>query len=161
MKNRDVILLLLCFALFTIGCATAKYPIDATPLIKLDNRLIGKWKTVVEGHGKDIYTITAKDEYNYKISFKDRGSKKTEVCTAYLSDLDNVKFMNVCFKEDSIVNYFFLRLLDIKSDDITVATVGDTTLKMMTNAQEVRGFFLKNLHKPPFYDDTVHFRRIK
>lgn len=161
MKNYTILLSLLGITLFTIGCVTAKYPIDATPLIKQDKRLLGKWKPVKKEDGKDVYTISANDEYTYKVSFKDKGSKKTEVCTAYLSDIDNVKFLNVRFKEDSTENYFFLRLLDIKSNDITVASIGDTTLKALNSAQEVRSSFSKNLYKASFYDDTVHFRRIK
>jgi hypothetical protein len=163
MKSLRAIFGILSIAVFAVGCDASKYPIDATPQIKTDSRMIGKWKAIEKDGSKETYSISTKDEFNYKISFKWKGSKKTEVCTAFLSEVDKYSFMNVFYKdnEDTVGGYFFFRILDIKPEKMTLLATGDSLLKKLNSPTEVRNYFLKNKNNPKFYGDTVHFRKIK
>ena len=147
------------------SCEPAKYPIDDHPLVKIDTRLIGKWK--VKGE-KDEY-ILSKDgksvnvDYKYLVLNKDPKTGKVDKFSAFLSEVGNAKFLNVFFKEDTIEGYIFLRILDINAAGTTarIATIADTTLKYITNATEMRERFTNRLNDPTFYNDTTYFYKIK
>ena len=99
--------------LFLSGCATARYPIDAQPLVKIDAALLGKWKTTDK---KDVYTMARKSDFEYLLTLKVRGRQDFEKFPAFLSVINNERFLNFAqIENDSLKGYSFARLLSVES----------------------------------------------
>lgn len=159
-KYYGLVLLLLLL----VGCDLSKYPIDDAPVIKTDARLIGKWKEKEKKGQSDLYTLTKKSDTRYLVTVKEHDdNKRTLKYDAFLSDVNNVQFLNVLYKDDSVNGYLFLRILNINAAGNTViaAAVSDSTMKDLRSSAAVRERIKENLNNPVFYSDTVHFIKVK
>ena len=105
---------------------------------------------------------TGLNDYKYNIVEKDKGLK-TEVMPAYLSVVNNVRFLNVFIKDSSDEGYMFYRIhnVDAKAGTISFSTVGDSTLKYLYNTTEVRKYIAKRMNDRDFYSDTTFMVRMK
>jgi hypothetical protein len=147
------------------GCNLPKYPIDDPPVVKIDNRLLGKWaekKRKDKDIFNDIFIVTRKNDYQYLITVKEK-NKKPEEHIAFLSRVKNAIFLNVYNKEDSGSSYLLLRLLDVNgaTHKITAAAVSDSTMQYLKGSPEVREYVTKHMDDPSFYNDTGYFCQIK
>ena len=61
--------------------------------VKIDEKLLGKWEA--KNSGDYTYTVTKKDEFNYKFEKKGKTSTDATVYTGFISMVDGVKFMNI------------------------------------------------------------------
>ena len=153
------------FLIYLTGCNLSKYPIDDKPNVKIDSRLLGKWKDNVKDG--DQYQLTKKNDYQYNILVtgkKDKKQDKVESYYGFLSSVEDATFLNVhCKDEDSTDRYVFIRVLDIDAagKKIKLTSVADTTMEFLENAGEVRAYVTANLNKPAFYHDTDTFFKIK
>ena len=156
LQYSSILLLSLLFA----ACDTAPYPIDRTPNVKVDTRLLGNWK--MKGRPEE-YTLIKYTDYKYMILYKDRRRNDIDKYPAFLSDVDSVKFLNITSEDDSTAGYFFLRIININpiKNVVTVAGLKDSTLKDITDPAEVREHISKNLNNPAHYGDTGYFYRIR
>ncbi len=163
MKNFLKFNLLIAFLAVLTGCDLSKYPIDDHPVIKNDTRLLGKWREKEKKEKSDLYTLTKKSETSYLVTMKEYGMKRTLKYDAFLSDVNNVKFLNVLYKDDSANGYLFIRLLDINSsgNQTTAAAVSDSMMKYVSSSAAVRERVRENLNNPAFYSDTIHFEKVK
>ena len=144
-----------------VGCTIAKYPIDEKPVVRIDSSLLGKWKTTDK---KDVYTMTRKSDYEYMLSVKEHGKRHPERIPAFLSVINNERFLNFAqIENDTLRGYSFARVLtvDPAHDKITCILVEDTMLEKMNSSSEVRNYILKNMNRPSFYKDTSVFDRVK
>ncbi len=163
---------MLVFAVVVIlslaSCADARYPIDNTPSVKVDARLMGGWK-VKEKKGNKmvstddmVYMINKHNDFEYMLVTKTGRKKEAETTTAFLSDVNKVQFLNVYIKGDT-AGYSFFRILDINEagNKLTIAGIADTTMRSLTSAEQVRERITKNLNNPAFYRDTAYLFKTK
>ncbi len=162
MKNIVLIISAFLFTTLFASCELSTYPIDEPANIKIDSALLGKWKEKSKKGNKDFITITRLNDYKYSIVDKDKGLK-TEAMPAYLSVVNNVRFMNVFIKDSSDEGYMFYRIhsVDAKAGIISILTVGDSTLKYLYNPSEVRKYIAKRMNDRDFYSDTTILLRMK
>ncbi len=153
------------FVLLFEGCGLSDFPIDDRPEIKIDRRLIGKWTIEHSADRKTEHVhIIPKDEYSYRIFARDRWRKKEFDELAYLSQINNVRFLNISLlpgKSDSSAGYYFLRIVNIDSGGKkwAAAYYSDTSLSGLKSCSEVRNQITKNLDNPSNYIDTLYFYR--
>src|SRR6185312_9976921 len=87
------------FVLLQTACNLSKYPIDDPPVVKIDTRLLGKW---AEHKDKNTtYTMTRQNDYQYLVTIKERKKKEPETYTAYLSKVNDYRFLNVYTRKDT------------------------------------------------------------
>ena len=144
------------------ACSLPKYPIDETPSVKVDARLLGTWKAKVKGE-TETYTLTREGDYQYLVTAKKPGNKKKELMNAYLSMVDTIRFLNVYDRGDTEKRYFFMRLLEINAagNRLRACGVDDTNMQHLPNAKAVREYVVKNINRPSFYGDTAWFEKVK
>lgn len=114
--------------------------------------------------------------YNYYITQMEEkdGAPEFEEWTAFASKVNGATFLNLSASglqtsdKDGVQEgrseeeYFFVRLLSVNEEHnvFTVATVADTTLKLLKNSQQVRGYVAAHLNDPSFYSDTMRFYKV-
>ncbi len=152
-----------CAIILLAGCDLSKYPIDATPQVKVDNRLLGSWSEKKNEPLTIAVIVKKADEYKYTIITYDKKKKDQQVLTAFMSDVDKSSFLNVYGKNDSADGYLFLRILDINAaaNKITVATVSDTMMQYLKSAPETRAYVQKHMNERSFYSDTGYLYKAK
>jgi len=168
MKPHILLAAAIVAVLFLTSCSDAKYPIDNTPSIKVDQRLMGTWKAKEKRGNKLVtdndvlYMMNKQNDYEYMVILKTNKKKDAETTTAYLSDVNKSLFLNVYVKGDT-AGYSFFRILDIdaKGNKVTVASIADTTMNALTSSAQVRERITKNLNNPLFYKDTVYMFKVK
>ena len=154
-----------------VGCKSiANYPIDAPSSANIDDRIIGKWKFLEDTDKRNFYDVEKTYQNfspnEYHVKFWNRGgTNPTYEANIHFSRIGNSLFLNIPYWEGHFENmgYFFLKILDVNADytKMTTATVYDTTLRSLKNSAEVRERITKNLNNPAFYNDTVHFYKVK
>jgi hypothetical protein len=154
-----VLILTLLFA----GCTFSKYPIDDPAVVKIDARLMGKWKVKGKKTKNDVYTLSKKDDYHYQVVITEPGKPEREEFLAFLSKIDDATFMNVHFKDDTVEGYFFIKILEVNiaANKATAAIVDDSTLQCLNGPTSVRERIHNKLNDPTFYTDTAHFYKVK
>jgi len=161
---KNIVLIISAFLITTLfaSCELSTYPIDDPANIKIDSALLGKWKDKNKKGNKDYITVTKLNDYKYNIVDKDKGLK-TESMPAYLSVVNNVRFMNVFIKDSSDEGYMFYRIhsVDAKAGTISLSTVCDSMLKYMYTPAEVRKYIAKRMNDRDFYSDTTYLVRMK
>jgi len=164
MKALTFLGLFLLAATFLTSCELSPYAIDDHAVINADARLLGKWKQKEKAKESDLYTLIKKDEFHYTVKVKEHGNHHRNLkYDAYLSDVNDVRFLNILYKDDSTSGYLLLRILDINpaANLITATPVADSTMQFATSSAAVREKIRTNLNNPKFYGDTVHFYKVK
>jgi hypothetical protein len=154
---------LIALPLLIVGCDLAKFPIDDPATVKIDKRLIGKWKEDGKGKHPDVYIVTEKDSTHYRIVMNNKKEKEADTCVAFLSDVRNTKILNVHYKKDSADGYLFIQIVDIDpaGRKVTAVAIKDSTMKNMVSAAMIREHVYNNLNDPDFYGDTVHLKKVR
>ena len=152
-------------SLLLYSCNNCRYPIDDKPTVKVDDRLIGTWKSV-KPHSSETITFTRNSEYLYMVAEKADRTTPVEYHTAWLSDVENNLFLNVADKpldHDTDQSFIFLRILSVNNEGnkICVAMVMDTSGTQLQNAGEVRKRVTDNWNKSTFYADTEYLEKVK
>lgn len=160
-KALGLLTVILCMLFFT-ACNMPKYPIDDPPVVKIDTRLLGKWKVKYQGQSSDVYTVTKQNDYEYSISANIWKRTKAEHYTAFLSYIDSSRFLNVYSKDDSEKSYLFIRLMEMNgaANKIKATCVNDTTMQYLKNSAQIRQLVTTNLNKPDFYGDSVWLYKV-
>ena len=157
-----VVLACILVAVFATSCNMSRFPIDEPATVKIDSRLIGKWK--VKSSRKVRIDISRENDFQYHVNVIESGKKTDEHYTAFLSVIQDNMFINIGnTKEDSSRAYLFLRILsvDANAGKIQVATVSDSTMQYLQNATQVRDRITQNLNNRSFYSDTTWLIRKK
>lgn len=167
LMSRNILLIaaLLC-ALVVASCnRVSKYPIDDPARIKIDNTLLGKWVMKEDTLKTNYFLITKKDDFRYNITYMNKGgtNRQYENFEAFISKINNVRFLNVQYYFGDTKGYFFLKLIDVSEsgDDVTTATVIDSTMMDIPKPAEVRARVTRNVNNPAFFADTAHFFKLK
>ena len=147
------------------GCHLSKFPIDESPAVKIDARLLGNWSDKTKDG--DQYILSRKNDYQYNVLIKEKKGKKAdkpETYIAYLSTVNSSTFLNVHGKDDdSGDRYLFIRILDLDANGkkMKMTSVADTTMEDLNSSLEVRSYITKNMDNPAFYHDTTWFYKVK
>lgn len=157
-------MLIVLAAVAFAGCRSfAKYPMAAPSADNMDDRLVGKWKLREDTNSNNFYEVykSSAEPNVYHIRFWDRGGKNpTYETELFVTKVGMETFLNVGYFEPDFVNtgYFFLRVLRADADfnQLTAATVADTTLRYLHSKEEVGERIAENVHRAAFYSDTVH-----
>jgi len=146
-----------------VGYNLSLYPINDPPKIKIDARLLGKWKAKNKNGGYDIYTIAKKGLYQYLVTVKEDKKKATGKKIAYLSQVNNAWFLNMYCEENGDEGYRFMKFLgaDPSYDKVTTVNVADSSFIYLNSSAEVRNLIAKNLNNHSFYGDTLRLYKMK
>ena len=176
------------FLFVFISCKNiSRYSIDKSPLIKIDTSFLGIWKAVEDTNRMDYILVQNFDdvysrvESKYKndtYAFKASKTKEFDYYitrmnhsginpfyqqwSAFLSNVGKERILNITYHDDKNEGYIFIRLIKMngKKDTLTTTVIADTTLKYLKNSQQVKERVMKNIYKPSFYSDTLHFYKV-
>jgi len=162
MKNSFRFFLFFFLVIIAASCDLSKYPIDDPAQVKVDTRLLGKWKVKNKSGADEVYQLSQQNEFKYLVT-KIEKKKPTEKHTAFLSNIDNALFLNVYCNDSGNEGYYFLEILDIdpKTNAIKVTSVTDSTVKYLYSPGEVRRWLTENLNNHMIFGDTTLFTKIK
>jgi hypothetical protein len=166
MKTSFLYSIVVACLLSVFGCnRVSKYAIDDPARVRIDNTLLGKWILREDTSKTNYFLVTKKDDFKYFVTYMNQGGTHVqyENFEVFLSKVNNARFLNVQYYYKSVQGYFFLKLLNINEsgDEITTATVADSTLYEITKPAEVRARITRNLENPAFFADTAHFYKVK
>ncbi|HWY37248.1 MAG TPA: hypothetical protein VNY73_01725 [Bacteroidia bacterium] len=140
------------------GCQyTTELPIDE-PTVKIDEKILGKWEAKNSDYN---YTVTKKDEFNYKFEKKGKTSTDVNNYTGFLSVIDGTKFLNVYDDGASAKTYYLYKVEQSTSGaKITLLPVTENIDEKFTSSAELKAFIKKYMALSFFYekDQEEYFR---
>jgi hypothetical protein len=116
-----------------------------------------------------------KQDYWYYITRMDKnGLNNTyENFGAFISNIRGATFLSIPYRyfppfydpsseAPEVSGYFFVRILNMNEyhNTMTIAVVGDKTMKDLNSSAEVRKRISQNLNSPSFYSDTLHLFKV-
>ncbi len=129
------------------------------PTVKIDEKLLGKWEA--KNSGDYMYTVTKKDDFNYKFEKKGKTSTDATLYTGFLSVIDGVKFINIS-EDASSTKTFYLYKLEMSGSGAkaTLLPVTENITEKFATAPELKAFIKKNMGLSFFYskDKEEYFR---
>src|SRR5579872_6543604 len=140
------------------GCPyTTELHIDE-PTVKIDEKILGKWEAKNSDYN---YTVTKKDEFNYKFEKKGKTSTDVNNYTGFLSVIDGTKFLNVYDDGASAKTYYLYKVEQSTSGaKITLLPVTENIDEKFTSSAELKAFIKKYMALSFFYekDQEEYFR---
>ncbi len=120
------------------------------PTVKIDDKILGKWEA--KNSGDYMYTVTKKDEFNYKFEKKGKTSTDVTAYTGYVSVIDGVKFMNI-YEDASSTKTFYLYKLEMTASGakITLSPVTENITEKFANSAELKAYIKKYMGLSFFY----------
>lgn len=154
MMKRFTWLLALPVLLMLAGCPyKSDFALD-TKGKKINPALLGKWEP--KSGFKDVFTVTQKGDFNYRIVKMSEGGKDSSVYTAYITDLDGEQFLNLQQEGEMADKSFYFYKVELNSSGskVTLSLVTENITEKFANAEEMRAFFKKYKGLSFFYDKT-------
>ena len=141
------------------GCPYGSDVAIDEPTVKIDEKLLGKWEA--KNSGDYMYTVSKKDDYNYKFEKKGKTSSETSVYTAFLSVIDNVKFLNI-YEDNANPKVYYLYKLEMSGSraKVSLLPVTENITEKFTSPAELKAFVKKYMGLSFFYskDKEEYFR---
>lgn len=129
---------------------TAETPIDKAT-VKIDEKILGKWES--KSSSDYTYTATKKDDFIYSIEKKSASSGEVTSYEAFLSVIDNVRFLNVYETAATTKTYYFYKVeITTSGSKLTLAPVTENIDEKFANSEEIKAFFKKNMALSFFFD---------
>ena len=136
---------------------STELPIDE-PSVKIDEKILGKWEAKSSDY---TYTVTKKDDFNYKFEKKGKTSTDVSAYTGFLSVIDGVKFLNV-YEDGATTKMFYLYKIvqSTSGAKITLSPVTENIEEKFATSAELKAFIKKNMALTFFYekDKEEYFR---
>ena len=136
---------------------TTELPIDE-PSVKVDDKILGKWEAKSSDY---TYTVTKKDEFNYKFEKKGKNSTDVSNYTGFLSVIDGVRFMNIYEDASSTKTYYLYKIEQSTSGaKITLLPVTENIYEKFATSAELKAYIKKYMALSFFYekDQEEYFR---
>lgn len=169
MKKLFVFVFLAALPVLFLGCPyQSKVAIDSKPIIKIDERMIGKWG--ISDTALTYYEFGKLNDYEYLIKEysrdKDKEAKVTSKYSAFLSEINNVTFLNVkqlpekdnfsLFGEE----YYFYKIV-LEQGVIISTPVTNFIKEEFSNSENLRSFFADNMKNSYFFQEDSRYIKIK
>jgi len=151
--NKLFYLSTLFFAIILFsGCPySSEVAIDASPKIKVDKSLLGKYE--LRSSTDYIYKVTSVDDYTYHIEKKSKTDGEPENYKGFISEIEGVKFFNIYEdKDDAEMKYYFYKLDAPPGTSLfTMLPVTENIDETFTSSEELKKFFKANMNLSFFY----------
>ena len=169
MKKLFVIVLLAALPVFFLGCPyNSKVAIDSKPIVKIDERMIGTWG--ITDTAITYYEIGKLNDNEYLIKEyskdKDNVAKVTSKYSAFISEINNVTFLNVKQlpeKDDFSLfgeEYYFYKIV-LEPGVIISTPVTNFIKEEFTSSEALRSFFAENMKNSYFFQEDSRYIKIK
>ena len=120
------------------------------PTVKIDEKLLGKWEA--KNSGDYMYTVTKKDDFNYKFEKKSKTATETSVYTAYTSVIDGVKFLNVAEDASSTKTWYLYKMeMSTSGAKTTLWPVTENITEKFATSAELKAYIKKYMALTFFY----------
>ena len=136
---------------------TTELPID-NPTVKIDDKLLGKWEAKNSDYN---YTVSKKDDFNYKFEKKGKTSTDVTTYTGFLSVIDGVRFMNIYEDAASTKTYYLYKVEQTTSGaKVTLSPVTENIDEKFATSAELKAYIKKYMALSFFYekDHEEYFR---
>ncbi|MCX7833680.1 MAG: hypothetical protein N2490_05670 [Ignavibacteria bacterium] len=163
MKKIISVFVLFLFTLLFTGCPyKSNFPIDKSPEIPVDTKLIGKWGT----SGTDYYNVSKKSNYLYSIIYVTLDSNDVEEISdkyeGFLSKVDNVTYLNLRdLSASEGEGEYYLYKFEYKNDKIILTGVTPYIKEKFSDSEDLKKFFKKNQENSYFFTDPQEYQRIR
>lgn len=150
-----VFLLLL---VFLWGCPySSSVPIDS-PSIKVSPSFYGVWNSKTSANY--TFTISAEGDKVYKILKKAKNANDESTYSAYLSDINGIKYLTIYEPNSAKKAYYFYKFVQNSADKITLTPVTENIDEKFTSSADLKAFFTKNQNNSYFWgkDEDVYTR---
>src|ERR1700756_1642236 len=115
-------------------------PIDEAT-VKVDDKILGKWEAKSADY---IYTVTKKDDFNYKFEKKGKTSTDVSTYTGFLTIIDGVKFLNVYEDAATTKTYYLYKIEQSTSGaKITLMPVTENIDEKFATSAELKAYIKK------------------
>lgn len=141
------------------GCPYGTEVAIDEPSVKIDEKLLGKWEA--KNSGDYMYTVTKKDDFNYKFEKKGKTSPEATLYTAFISMIDGARFLNISEDGSSTKTYYLYKLeMSTSGAKATLLPVTENITEKFTAGPELKAFIKKNMGLSFFYskDKEEYFR---
>ncbi len=156
MKSFRFITAYLFASILLMGCPySSSVPIDE-PSIKIDNDLLGQWKTDTDSDSKCKYNLLKENEFTYKIEeFGDSG--KIHITFGHVSSINGITYFNIQDTANKSNPYCFYKYEKaIDGSKIMLIPVTENIRETFTKSKDLKKFFRKNQSKSFFFEkDTT------
>lgn len=150
--NRVIALILLSVSsVLFMGCPyTSEVPID-NPSVRIDSRILGKWETISSSDYS--YTVSRKDDFRYKVDKKSASSGDVTTYIGFLSNVDNVSYMNIYEEGSTTPAYYFYKIeVGTSGAKVTMTPVTENISEKFTSSADLKRFFRENQKNSYFFD---------
>lgn len=163
MKKIIGLFVLFAFTILFSGCPyQSTIPIDDTPEISVDSKLIGNWGT----SNTSYYKVSEKSNYLYSIIYVDVDSNGIEEISSkyegFLSKIGNVTYLNL--KDLDMSNgedKYYIYKFEFEDESIILTGVTPYIKENFSNSKELKKFFQENQENSYFFMDPVEYRKIR
>jgi len=141
------------------GCPYGTEVAIDEPTVKVDEKLLGKWEA--KNSGDYMYTVTKKDDFNYKFEKKSKTATEATVYTAYTSVIDGVKFLNISEDASSTKTWYLYKLeMSTSGAKTTIWPITENITEKFANSAELKAYIKKYMALSFFYgkDKEEYYR---
>jgi hypothetical protein len=126
-------------AIASAGCYESESPLDATPLVPIDSRVLGAWRCVGPDPSDDAITVTvaASTRRRYLMTWEESG-KKPDRYEGYIVALKGTMLFNVREAPSTPESHWFLVHVDFLRSNVALMQVVHEELLKDLNAAAVR-----------------------
>ncbi len=163
MKKIIGLFVLFAFTIIFTGCPyQSTIPIDDTPEISVDSKLIGNWGT----SNTSYYKVSKKSNYLYSIIYVELDSNGIEEISSkyegYLSKIGNVTYLNLKdLDETNSEGKYYIYKFEFENGNIILTGVTPYIKEDFSDSKELKKFFKKNQDNSYFFMDPVEYRKIR
>jgi len=160
MKTLPSILLLIAVCIVSGGCPyESDFPID-TPSVKVNSKLLGKWK---DSQFEDVtYKVSKQNDNTYSVEKSQKDSDTVEKYLAYASVVNGTTFLNIWEnKEIEETHPYSLYKMEIKNEkQINLTEVTENIDEKFLNSADLKTFIAANMKNSYFFskEETILIR---
>lgn len=153
MKKLILTLTLFSSLLFFTGCPySSDIAIDASPSIRVNEKLLGEWE--LRSSSDQSYIVSKTDNFTYKFEKHSKSSKDVTTYFAYMSEVGGTKYLNLW--EDPSAggakSYYFYKFEQVSDGLVKFIPVTENIDEKFTTSAELKAFISKNQSHSFFFD---------
>ena len=152
MKKLLTSFLFCSVSILFMGCPySSEVAIDAKPNVKADAALIGSWEQ--RNSADYTYKVTKDDDYIMSIDKITKSSNDVTSYKAFISVVNNERFLNVWEKDASTPSYYFYKIAKGETESLlTLMSVTENIDEKFTSSDALKSFISKNSNLSFFFE---------